>query len=179
MQITWFVFIVHISWRFEFKNVDIVNDVVMHSVVWITLCLIPNSLSSPQENSILKPWSSYINPLWPSDVIWQHRSQSTLAQVMASQYFSLVNVCCIHLGAISLPVATILHKVFDKSPRGQWVKQEIVCGNIYLPSLLFPYYRILPLARDMIPQMLSQELHIILRWLGTFSIEYWSMLSES
>ena len=57
-----------------------------------------------------------------------------------SQYFSLVNVCCLHLRAISQPVATILHKVFDKSPRGQWVKQEIVCGNIYVSFLLFPYY---------------------------------------
>ena len=40
------------------------------------------------ENCIFKtafrsPRSQWVNPLWPSDAIWQHRSGSTLAQVMA------------------------------------------------------------------------------------------------
>ena len=56
-------------------------------------------------------WSYRVNSLWPSDIIWCHRSGSTLTQVMAcclmapSHYlkpcWSLVRFWCIHLRAIS------------------------------------------------------------------------------
>ena len=66
----------------------------------------------------------HIKSLWPSDAIWQHRSGTMLAQVMAccltapSHYLnqcvwvnvacSSVRFCCIHLRAISRSVPKLL-----------------------------------------------------------------------
>ena len=83
-----------------------------------------------------------INSLWPSDVIWQHRSESTLAQVVAwcltapshflNQCWLIISVKSsdIHIRAISQekpqPSITRIHlkiasKISFKFPRGQWV----------------------------------------------------------
>ena len=48
---------------FSFKKCTLENDV----------CEMARILSRPQ----------YVNSLWPSDTIWRHKSESTLAQVMA------------------------------------------------------------------------------------------------
>ena len=79
-----------------------------------------------------------VNSLWPSDVIWQHRSGSTLAQIMAwCQAITWTNVDLSSIGFCDINLGWILHKVimvsickmslkstFFKSLRGQWVNQE-------------------------------------------------------
>ena len=66
-----------------------------------------------------------INSLWPSGAIWQHRSGSTLAQVMAcclmapsyylNQCWLIINAfCCIHLRTLShlLPPWNSIHSYY-------------------------------------------------------------------
>ena len=95
---------------------------------------------------ILKQHWSQFNSLWPSDSIWQQRSGSTLAQVMAwcltapSHY---LNQCWLIIsevqwqlyeGNFARDASTINHqnlsenyisKISFKFPRGQWVKKKL------------------------------------------------------
>ena len=92
-----------------------------------------------------------LNSLWPSDAIWQHRSGSTLAQVMAccltapSHY---LNQCSLIIseGSRHLHEANFTGNAHDIypwyefenyqikttaiSPRGQWVKEDILISLI-------------------------------------------------
>ena len=60
---------------------------------WLKVCHFTNKISDPSKDKIAL--SKCFNSLWPSDAIWQHRSGSTLAQVMAcflmapNQYLNL------------------------------------------------------------------------------------------
>ena len=93
----------------------------------------------------------FFNCLWPSDVISRHRSESTLALVMAccltakshflNQGWLLSSkvFCKIHLGAVLLEVLMnlIVHvfgdytcKINTTSPRGQWVNLVISPDSI-------------------------------------------------
>ena len=74
-----------------------------------------NGLEEPGHQYGLNNPSSdtrWANSLWLSHAIWQHRSGSTLAQVMAwclmAPSHSLIPcwlpICCIHLSAISQPI---------------------------------------------------------------------------
>ena len=84
-----------------------------------------------------------INSLWPSDAIWQHRSGSTLVQVMACCLMApshYLNQCWLIIskvqwhsfeGNFTIDTSAINHwnylenylsKILFKSPRGQWVK---------------------------------------------------------
>ena len=80
--------------------------------------------------------TTYINSLWPSDVIWRQGSGSTLAQVMAccltapSHY---MNQCWLIISKVQryssdgslikdTSIENCLIKIPFKSSRGQWVK---------------------------------------------------------
>ena len=106
-----------------------------------------------------------VNPLWPSNTIWQHRSELTLAQVMArcltaaSHY---LNQCWLRcsvavtweqllmnlLHNMSLCVRTeVTLKITATYPRGQWVNRNIsifhawwwfTCRNYF--ELSGPFY---------------------------------------
>ena len=86
-----------------------------------------------------------MSPLWPSDAIWQHKSRSTLAQVMAyhltapsnnlNQCWHLISMVLWHLNESNFTGcarATILYNNFENDtfwliatfPRGQWVKMH-------------------------------------------------------
>ena len=55
----------------------------------IVSCVVSHWLLSPCWEELLSAWVGpdiYINSLWPSDAIWQHRTGSTFSQVM---------VCCL------------------------------------------------------------------------------------
>ena len=81
------------------------------------------------------PGINLFNPLWLSDALCQHRSGSTLAQVMVwcrqapSHYLNQCRCETIHLRAILL-FMNLMRKVFGDdtfeitttSPRSQWVK---------------------------------------------------------
>ena len=94
---------------------------------------------------------SNINSLWPSDAIWQHRSWSTLAQVMAcclaapSHY---LNQCWFIVSADQWPLSKgnftrdtpaifhenqpqFLDKISFKSLRGQWVSDPFVRNSLW------------------------------------------------
>ena len=84
----------------------------------------------------------WLNSLWPNDAIWQQRSGSKLAQVMAccltapSHYLNQCGLPSVR--SIGIYLSTILQEIlqlsitkiswkitflfFFKSPRGQWVK---------------------------------------------------------
>ena len=78
-----------------------------------------------------------MNPLWPSDTIWQYYSGPVLAQVLAwcrqtpshnlNQCWLIIQgVCCIHLRAISPEMPTIsifLMNLTAAHHKGQWVKE--------------------------------------------------------
>ena len=93
------------------------------SSIYVSVCLCICLSLAP---SICPKWpyyysklcgSQWVNSLWPSDAIWQHRSGSTLAQVMAcclmapshylNQFWSLVTYCGIHLRAVSQEILKI------------------------------------------------------------------------
>ena len=60
----------HVCDIFEY----VIIDMIYHRNINISLCI-----KSLKPSSVLKAFNS----LWPSDIIWQHRSGSTLGQVMA------------------------------------------------------------------------------------------------
>ena len=78
------------------------------------------------ETKVTSPKGQWVNSLWPSDAIWRHRSQSTLAQVMACclthQALTWTNVdlsslrsCGIHLTIVSqwMPQPSITEISFE------------------------------------------------------------------
>ena len=96
-----------------------------------------------QVSTYITVWAA-VNTLWPSDVIWRHRSGSTWVQIMAccltapshnlNQCWLLINEAMSHSFASSFTVsapATILYNEFDNFtfkitaiyPRTQYVKK--------------------------------------------------------
>ena len=88
--------------------------------------------------------NEWLNSLWPSDSIWQQRSGSTLAQVMACCLMAsshYLNKCCLIISKIQWhwsegnftrntlginhrnQLENYLPKISLKSSRGQWVNQ--------------------------------------------------------
>ena len=105
------------------------------------------------QKGIHPVFSDIFNSLWPNDAIWQHRSRSTLVQVMAwclhawrHQAITWTNVDWssaksndIHIRAISRDASTTNHwnpfennisKSSFRFPRGQWVKEQ------HIPTIL-------------------------------------------
>ena len=65
---SWFDLRDNLQWKFKLKH----NFCIKTNFIW----------KCHLQNVIFSPW--YFNSLWPSDVMWRHRSGSMLAQVMAS-----------------------------------------------------------------------------------------------
>ena len=93
------------------------------------------------------PALEWINWLWPSDAIWQHRSGSTLAQVMAwclTAPNHYLNQCWLIISRVLWPssegvtirrsentnlsskMKNCIFKIASRSPRGQWVKEVLI-----------------------------------------------------
>ena len=118
---------------------------IAHPHRWIMGCLCVDF----NENYV-------INSLWPSDATWDHRSGSTLAQVMAccltaprhttNVDFSSVRFCVIHLRTISQSaqgnilsneIENYTSKITARYTRGQWVKKFDCAVHVYLQSTCF------------------------------------------
>ena len=108
------------------------------------------------RKEITYPCPIYFNSLWPSDTIWQHKSGSTLAQVMAycltapSHY---LNQCWLIISKVQWHssecnftrdtsaishwnwLESYLSKILFKSPRGQWVN-----SSVYLLQQFFLFF---------------------------------------
>ena len=106
-------------------------------------------------------WLPFIISLWPSDTIWQHRSGSTLAQVMAcclmapshhlTQWWLLICEIFLHSPESNFTVcaqATIQYYKFENSvflrllPHLRGVNELISCGllTLYGDIELGPYW---------------------------------------
>ena len=116
-------------------------SLVMEIVVFLMAEIISPSDVLPSE-LFHWHWATPLYSLWPSDPIWWHRSESTLAQVMAwchqapsnylNQCWHLISEVLWHLPERKFTViaqAIILYnkhenyiiKITAASPRGQWI----------------------------------------------------------